>query len=1677
MHCPSTKSPLDRACINKLIMSFGGMPVRDVSMKSASFRAAAEKSRQSNSDAIEKAYAVYSLLSEHIEDNAAFNKAKRDILSYSGTPHGDSALAKLSNNLLSEISALSKKRKQKELLIGAAVVKFANDLSVKEREDIERILPWDIDSNTDASMVSLYKEFGVFSSEILPPTIDKVAFAKDVNSFLYGRSVKNPTHKSILDYIGYSGAFNLITQQEGENIIGYNPDTRKFTLTKYSGNTNSVLSSLEYMKNNLPDGSSKMAIDVNVIGDKSAINDIVKAINEYGYLAEYRPSYEDIVVSSGTVSLFDSVNPAESAAAEALYSNVTSLLSRFYEKARASSFSDLSEIKKIDAVSTTDIDGVADVIISLLKASSDMASILSANAKREAYIDGEGLQQAYRDVHFISYEILPTVDGIKSSLMSVESLLDNDTRDRFNKAREAYDRERVKIKDVESIAIAKAEDELSRMYGYNRRMFTMDSAIDDASNIIPFLYYFKFARESSDKSIRLIDSLIHTMQSSVDKLKLPFISRMDDIRRAYGYKDVKSAYDWSGNNKSVKTGYLTSNYKWDEFRHSYDNLLDNLSNMLGFRVLGTRDVTVPANQWSKYINSVIKWEKNNLELDENTVKYLDAIAKLSKPSYVAYTTSRAQIKKRANDLTYLDVVNNTDRYKAFIDSYAKYRALFVDVDSNGDPKSPEALIVAKELSALSEELSNIKIDNVDDSGSNISKLHSDLKKYIIDEKGSVDGIDQTDFSRMISLSRIPLFFSGSKESKDTDEEKKTKIREHWSVELSKAMNAGGANMNAFEAASDNLKAKMASELSEYLLSQDASVLSRYASSPRTPEYIKIDKDDPNKHITVNHSSGVYVIPHPLLMSPAYTGKDFGRVNPLFFPQKRSSGSEYSYNPKKSVYWSGHYDSLNKRQQSFVDEMKSILDEINANYGTSLQMGPVLPQLTGKHINTKYLRETGDAIGSLTHKASNTFGRRNDSLDNIAGFGNMQLAPYELYAKNTKMLDHPNTINRDIYKLLHDAYVESLKASQYKKYAYPIYSIMAKQASLGRNESSTVSKNQLYSWLGMEVSAKRFSEKALPSKGIKRFLSSINYDNVSMAVAKGVRSFYLPFNLASIFGNSVNSVFTAISDGRFIKAGDSVGCMSYMTHALVDAMTDSFTTRKPMSDNKLVKCIQLLGGEDTGNRYRNTAYHRQVSNIMKHSFYGPYSAIDVAIRFPIVYAILKNIKMEDGVFYNKYSYQRHLADSGFGNYGYPEISTKSLEKAADKMFDKIDNNLFDMLEFADDGSVIIPDGVSEESFNGAIAMAKRIFMIKHQLAAGNKEGSAIDFADGFFGPQIMLFKGWAIAAFNDAVSSAHFDPILGVNKEGYLNSMFESTKDSIRTLMDAVVGYQKDERKMSALQRDHFKALAARLAFSIFLKGIQLGIASLAIKAAISLGNKKIKWDGDGNMVYIAGSDEDDPIENMDIEAMAARAIVAAYSYLSRACEDVSSMINPYDLFTTIVASGDALKAMGTKIASAKDAVVILLKDILISAGLLESPRYGEKNYTTHNEIDLFDGSFSRTEYDKFLDAMSIMPYLSGISRSVTTTRGRGRFMYDIKSFPLNMINKIDEDDLDSDGTVKSDVVNKFSPAGEDSFLGRTYERSRQLIESGNPYIENKWNTTEPPKRTNSYDDDGGVVAR
>lgn len=1676
MHCPSTKSPLDRACINKLIMSFGGMPVRDISMKSASFRAAAEKSRQSNADAIEKAYSVYSLLSEHIEDNAAFEKAKRDILSYSGTPHGDAALHSLANSLLTEVSSLSKKRKQKKLLIGAAVIKFANDLQSRSAEDIERVLPWDIEEGVDDSTVSLYKEFGIFSSEILPPNIDRVAFAKDVNSFLYGRSIKDPTHKSILDYIGYSGAFNLITQQAGDNIIGYNPDTRKFTIIRYSGNVNKILSSLEYMKNNLPDGSSKMAIDVDVIDDKSTINDIVKAINEYGYLAEYRPSHEDIIVSSGTVSFFDSVSPAESIAAEALYSNVTSLLSRFYEKARASSFSDLSEIKKIDATSTTDINGVADVIISLLRASSNMASVLSANAKREAYIEGEGLQQAYRDVHFISYEILPTVDGIKSALMSVESLLDKDTRDRFDEVRELYDRERIKIKDVESIAIAKAEDELSRMYGYDRRMFTMDSSIDDASNVIPFLYYFKFARESSDKSIRLIDSLIHTMQSSVDKLKLPFISKMDDIRRAYGYRDVKSAYDWSGDNKNIKTGYLTSNYKWDEFRHSYDDLLDNLSNMLGFRVLGTRDVTVPSSQWGKYINSVIKWEKNNLELDDNTIKYLDVIAKLSKPSYVAYTTSRAQLKKRANDLTYLDVINNTDKYKSFVDSYAKYRSLFIDTNLNGNPKSTEDLIISRELNALNEELANIKIDDSDIGESNISKLHSDLKKYIIDEKGAVDGIDQTDFSRMMSLSRLPLFFSGNKKAKD-DAEKKPRTKEHWAVELSRVINAGGANMNAFEAASNDLKKRMSDSLTEYLLSQDASVVSRYASSPRTLEYIKIDKDDPYKNIVINHSSGTYMIPHPLLISQTFTMKDFGSVNPLFLPQKRSSDGEYSYNPKKSIYWSGHYDSLNKRQQSFVDEMKIILDEINSNYGTSLQMGPVLPQLTGKHINTKYLRETGDVAGALTHKASNTFARRNDSLDNIAGFSNLQLAPYELYAKNTKMLDHPNTINRDIYKLLHDAYVESLKANQYKKYAYPIYSIMARQASLGRNESSTISKNQLYSWLGMEVSAKRFNEQALPSSGIKRFLSSINYDNVSMSVAKGIRAFYLPFNLASIFGNTINSIFTTISDGRFIKVSDSVGCMSYMTHALVDAMTDSFTTRKPMSDNKLVRCIQLLGAEDTGNRYRNTAYHRQVSNIIKHSFYGPYSAIDVAIRFPIAYSILKNIKMEDGVFYNKYSYQRHLADSGFENYGYPEISTKALEKAADKMFDKIDNSLFDMLEFAEDGSVKPPKGVTEEAFNGAISMAKRIFMVKHQLAAGNKEGSAIDFADGFFGPQIMLFKGWAIAAFNDAVSSAHFDPILGINKEGYLNSMFESTKDSIRTLMDAVIGYQRDERKMSALQRDHFKALTARLVFSIFLKGIQLGIASLAIKAAISLGNKNLKWDGDGNMVYIAGPDENDPIENMDIEAMAARAIVAAYSYISRACEDVSSMINPYDLFTTIVASGDALKAMGTKIASAKDAVAILLKDILMSAGLIDSPVYGDKDYSTHNEIDLLDGNFSRTEYDKFLDAMSIMPYLSGISRSVTTTRGKGRFMYDIQSFPLNMINKIGEEDLNPDGTVKSDIVDKYSPVGEDSFLGRTYERSRQLIESGNPYVDNKWRTTEPPTRNNYQDDDGGVIAR
>lgn len=1083
-------------------------------------------------------------------------------------------------------------------------------------------------------------------------------------------------------------------------------------------------------------------------GSKMIINStnqsIVKELNDIGFKSAIID--RELVVLEHSEGIAQSVDQARESL-DNLHIKIKEHAEKFFKNVKSSYRMSSPALSMLLDSSSMNIDELVDWISRSVKDS--YGFILDELSKADEKLEFKGTDdQVFVNMHIIEDELMPFLYNLMHTLKSVNIGKEYDSY--INRMFKDVNELEFRINTFTTMYANRLELDLANRYGYDIAKFNVNRG-DGAKDIKPYLYIFKYAEKSSNYLVRQSVILIKDLMSKrfIEERKYTKIDKL--YSKLKEHRDINPAklYEHKVGRPGVATGFLIDDIHWG----SFSDELTGFNNIMRIKygADGMYDRTIEEEHWLSYRNEVNNWLKKNtiLPMDET---YLDAISKLSKDTYIQYIDSRNYLARSFSGLSGEDIANNSIKFQKFISHYKEYLSLFSFNDISGAPKR----IGSKEL-RIADELNRFKdIFNPENTESTSTKFND--FKNVLDKKLDDNKITSSEYQKV--LSAFSGYSTGSSINVNPDSEFRSAIRIHT---------ANGMDMSAFSNASISTREMMLdiydqNEVSNPIYSKEYYDLLKGYKKKYPTDYISKMEDS---YITMSGTNGAIVNPlFYVYMSPSQDTNKPSSIfsfdsdtfkaessNPIFDPN-----SPFKLQPKRELYKNEDYEKLSAGERELASDVRDILKDINENNGTISLYGPLLPQISSGFMSRglRHAVSTYNPLQVLWYPIKTKMFYNNESLSSVIGFKKEANIPSSLYSKNSQILIDPNTISRDLTKILSQSYTDSLtnKIASGKLFAFKSIIDRAKdKRGLNTPGAASLMASMVRSFLGTEE-----------IEGTHKS-GEFNWPSLITTTIAGIRTVHLSWKWLTMTSNVTAALTVAANDNLFVRRRDLIACMPTLMKSVLDFSTNAFT-RSESKETDLLSMMRLSGVEPDSTEKHTTYYGTKFGSFIAENFwFGGYRLSDVLFLTPISHSVFNNIKFYDGNFYNEYEFIDKFAKGADDG---PVLGKN--RRAARKKFFSINETLYNAFSFDQHGMHSLNDKYRYSNALNALEMARTIIKIKHRAVAGNKSQSFSPQMDTIFSPQVMVYKGWWVNALNDLFSNTYYDPIMKVQIESKYSSL-------------------------------------------------------------------------------------------------------------------------------------------------------------------------------------------------------------------------------------------------------------------------------------------------------------------
>lgn len=1223
----------------------------------------------------------------------------------------------------------------------------------------------DISPNATLRSVVDFKSNGIFTIDLIPEE-SREQFISEAKKYINGGTsdinyimLFNQIALKKLEYIVHS------TNYIGKDRIIYDNGVPvgNFTINKYG----------EYEMDDSVIIPFVNAISVGSVSIKNNSNEIVRDLVNLGYVANIIDNR--LYVNTTKTIITMSTTEKENAINE-FKANIKTAAKEFFSNMKSSHrIISPSLSMLLDSTSMNE----SELINWIGKAVVDSDQYISSELKKlydrleHNLVDTD----AFVSVHVIKDELIPFIENLVNSLRT--SKISAEFSESLKLISDSFNDMRNQLHDFSVIYNDAFNRFLTDRYGFDPDVFKYNNEEGDV-DIQTWMYFVRYPEKSSNYYVRKGVSLLKDMMSERAR-EITQYDKLDKLlakMKKHGISDFEFIYEKGRRNaldRMSATGFAIDKIHWGDFRGELDRFSKFLAgeknidgSLKEWKADGLYDRSVPSKYWKEYRKLVNDWLRLNtvLPMDES---YLNAINELSKETYIKYTDSRSHLTTLFSSLSAEDIVEDSGTYKQFIDAYKNYMFLFSEYTSSGEYK----------VNGTSEyktyiELSKFRDTFNPESFDSSSTKFEDLKRAIAEKENS-RSMNKSQSGRLYGI------FSGS----IVDPEKKYKEDVNPFAELIRSSNANGMDTSAFNSASDKMKSFMLdnynmADFGRYELSSEYYNLrnyymNRYPAKPSSDGTIDRRYLRELEKINAIKVVGNDIVYNPLFWIPKRTNIDYNKPASVFaFDPETFSGksgnvlydndSIYSMQPNPNIYSNDRFDKLSDIQREIVDDVKEILRDININNGTISMYGPLLPQRSSgmfsrtlRRFQSTFLKSS--MLTAVIWPIKTRFFYNNESLDSIIGFKKHNNVPSSLFAKNSQILEDPNTISRDILKLLSVSYNDSITNKVATKRLFAIKSViddaMGESGKKNPNAAELLSK-LANSFLGIEEFGSKKHEKG-----------EFNLGQLTADTLHLVRGITLSWKWVPICANAFGAAVNTMNDSTFIDRADLAESFKYTLKSVMSYSINKFTAidkhnansdfiRWASDDPKMIKMMRLSGILVDNDDKFNTYYGKRMATfITKHMLFGPYTLSDVLSIHPISHSVFKSIKYYNGRFYGKYEFIDKFAKRDAN-----DIITPKGRKDALKKYKSINETLYDAYEYEDISSGPeasfksygdVPSLKSEyagSNANDMLEYARTVIRSKHRSIAGNKSESFSPSIDNVISPQLFLYRGWQINALNN-----------------------------------------------------------------------------------------------------------------------------------------------------------------------------------------------------------------------------------------------------------------------------------------------------------------------------------------
>lgn len=1420
---------------------------------------------------------------------------------------------------------------------------------------------------------------GHFSLDLIPEA-DRAAFMIDAAAYINGGAIDNR----------FNSIFDAIGKDTMTNIVNYNAYLGADGSINYNGK---IVGSFELQRDGSVTISNESAIIPYVIA--SAKNQIVinnasqltlNSLSNVGFSPTLNKNklYLDKTVNSIHQSVYEKNRQIEE-----FQNKIKTEAVNFFNNIKASQRIVSPAISMLLDTSQMDID---ELLGWVEKTMMDSNAFITKKIK-EAYDPVNAKQigdEVFTSMHIIQTELLPFNSSLVSALETSKLSKENagflkDMKKLHSKMSSAVD----SFMDSYSLALS---DYLVDRFGFDPSLFEgdADSKVGASGSIARGrrdikreLYYLKYPETSTNTSIRKTVALIKDIMSerAFADSAYPKITQLRKLLKSKGISSFDKYMETKGGVAGfigAKTGYLIDKVRWGDFADELDRFGRELADKKkGYSADGLYDRTVPEKYWKDYRKRVNEWIKTNtvLPMDES---YLDAISSLSKDTYIQYIDSRSHLTHLFSSLSAFDIVNETDSYVEFMEAYKDYMYLFSEYDYNGNKKSP--LISEREYKMFSE-LSRFKVlfdpdmsekENVAPKSSKFEELLDEIDKSAEDAKNRGEKVIHARYEKFKSI------FYGY-----TPSENKTRSTQSKMVQLIKLHTANGFDRHAFMNADESTRSMFINEIEP-----DPDLPRDYST-----EFYELKDKYISDHNGVMEDA-IEAMERDFVCVPGTRGKI---ANPMFciFINGRSSAipssifsfdpdtfespstnpdfdnnSPYKLQPNPNIYSNPAFDKLSDFDRHVVDRILEILVDINNNNGTISMYGPLLPQKATDNMLNRGIRAVQGTVNplSMLYPIYSKMFYNNDSIGSVIGFRKEANIPYSLYAKNTKRLDIPNTISRDLPRLLSSAYTDSLTNMISSKKLFAFQSIIDRlnpKKDINNPDASSLITEIVKGFVGIDTIGEENKSKG-----------NIDIGSIVSGAINYTRKVHLSFKWRTITANILNAFVHTANDGTFISRRDLAKSIGESIKAMSTIAANKFTNME-FKESHVINMMRLSGVLEGMEDKHATMYGTKMYRFILENFWlGFYQLSDFIFLFPISKAVFDSIKYHNGKFYTRYQYIDEFAERKTSSSGINYIPNKE-RRRLNREYKKIKETLYNAYEFDDDGVHSLKREYYGTNADKSLELARSIIKVKHRAVAGNKSQSLSPSIDNVFSPQIMMYRGWQINAINSVIAAARrYDPVFRQHLESQYNSLYQILVGQLSKLIP-MLRYYKDLDNITVDRQnpDQYRVDNANIA----IRNMMTSVISLA--SSVMLYSIAIRAYSERLLSREFGDDDDElSLSWMD------KAHIAGAILLYRLSEELNSEYNAFSAISSLPTQFPIFSI----IKSAADANIELGK-------YMELKRSKEKSMFT-------DELISDIQLEKY-DGSELLMYAE-LYKKVTPGAPGILELYGYKRDPKNMIDAL-----------------------------------------------------------------------